>query len=207
MSNSLNNNTNSIPYARLYSLFTVRTPLAADCGAVCGGRCCRRLFRGEEDAPSGMLLFPGESAFRQAAGWTAGTLLPSGQDSLFLCGGVCRREERPLACRIFPLFPALEADGRIRAVYDPRAWRVCPLVRMHRFVPLERPFVRAVRQAGREIARTPAGRDFLARQTEEIREFNRFLRLDRERAPICRKKTAPAGENRRASITGKEFLS
>ncbi len=187
MSNNSCNYTDCTRFSELYALFERLTPLAADCGTVCGGACCRDLSHSGEGAPSGMLLFPGEEAFRRERGLEDGVVLHRGTEPLFVCRGACRREQRPLSCRIFPLFPALGADGRIRAVYDPRAWRVCPLVREHRHVPLQRAFVRAVRAAGREIARTGEGRDFLARQAEEIREFNRFLRLDGERPPICRK--------------------
>lgn len=180
--------TKSIDFADLYSLFDPMTPLAIDCGTVCGGACCRNLAACAEERASGMLLFPGEETFREGAfADRRGTVVPAGADRLYLCGGACRREQRPLACRIFPLFPALGQDGRIRAVYDPRAWRVCPLVKGRRYIPLERDFVRTVRKAGRIVARTHEGRAFLARQTAEIEEFNRFLRLDRDRPPICRK--------------------
>ncbi|MBS1326717.1 MAG: hypothetical protein HP041_01825, partial [Oscillospiraceae bacterium] len=99
-----------------------RTPLAVDCGQVCGHACCRC----QGDEPCGMRLFPGEEALlRETEGMT---LLPAEGGTLLVCGGRCRRSERPLACRLFPLFPYLDAaTGRIRAVYDPRAYRVCPL--------------------------------------------------------------------------------
>ena len=188
--------TGSIDYRKIYRLFDESavgavTPLTADCGTVCGGACCRDLSAGCGDAvsPSGMLLFPheGEESAPIRENWPEAQIFPAGQDSLFVCGGHCPREKRPLACRLFPLFPYDGEDGRIRAVYDPRAWRVCPLVRERAHVPLRRDFVRAVCRTGRLVARTEEGRGFLKRQSEEIDEINRFLRLDRERAPICRK--------------------
>lgn len=184
----VNEYTKSIDFAVLYSLFDKLTPLTIDCGTVCSGACCRNLVACAEERSSGMLLFPGEEAFREGVfPDCGGTVVPAGVDRLYLCGGACRREQRPLACRIFPLFPALGQNGRIRAVYDPRAWRVCPLVKGRRYIPLERNFVRTVRKAGRMVSRTHEDRAFLARQTAEIEEFNRFLRLDRDRPPICRK--------------------
>ncbi len=183
--------TKSIDYQQIYYLFersvlgTV-TPLAADCGMVCGGACCRNLPGGYGETPSGMLLFPGEDP-NPAQNWPGARILPAGKERLFLCGGGCLREQRPLACRIFPLFPYYREDGRIRAVYDPRAWRVCPLVRERAQVSLRRDFVRTVRLAGRLVARTEEGRDFLKWQSAEIDEINRFLRLDKERSPLCRK--------------------
>ena len=107
---------------------------------------------------------------------------------LLLCSGRCAREDRPLACRLFPLFPYLGEDSRIRAVYDPRAYRVCPLVRLREQVPLDREFVRAVRRAGRILAADEMLRADLCRQAREIDEFNGFLRLDAGRPPIARRR-------------------
>lgn len=160
------------------------TPLRRDCGAVCGAACCHECD--PQGGASGMRLFPGESAGDFAMADT-----PNGR--LLLCGGRCEREDRPLACRLFPLFPYLGADGRIRAVYDPRAYRVCPLVRLREQVPLDREFVRAVRRAGRILAADEALRTALRRQAREIDEFNAFLRLDAGRPPIARRRRT-AGE-------------
>lgn len=120
----------SSPVEQARYLLENRTPLAVDCGQVCGHACCRC----QGDEPCGMRLFPGEEALlRETEGMT---LLPAEGGTLLVCGGRCRRSERPLACRLFPLFPYLDAaTGRIRAVYDPRAYRVCPLVREHRRCP------------------------------------------------------------------------
>ena len=53
------------------------------------------------------------------------------------------------------LFPILTEEGRVKAVYDPRGFRMCPLVRECAHVPLDRDFVRAVRRAGRILAEDP----------------------------------------------------
>ena len=132
-----------------------------------------------------MRLFPGEAVL--LTGLPGFTLLPDENGVLLVCEGRCDRRNRPLACRFFPLFPHLDAQGRIRAVYDPRAWRVCPLVREHRHVPLQPAFVRGVRHVGRLLTEDPACREELRRQAAEIDEINRFLRLEEGRAPICRK--------------------
>ena len=132
-----------------------------------------------------MRLFPGEAVL--LTGLPGFTLLPDENGVLRVCEGRCDRRNRPLACRFFPLFPPLDAQGRIRAVYDPRAWRVCPLVREHSHVPLQPAFVRGVRHVGRLLTEDPACREELRRQAAEIDEINRFLRLEEGRAPICRK--------------------
>lgn len=155
------------------------TPLKADCGRVCDAACCRECD--PQGEPSGMRLFPGEAAQGFVVKDT-----PDGR--LLLCGGRCRREERPLACRFFPLFPYLGADGRVRAVYDPRAYRVCPLVRLRERVPLDRGFVRAVRRAGRILAAEAEQRAFLRGESQAIDAFNAFLKTDTGRPPIARRR-------------------
>lgn len=132
------------------------TPLTFDCGLLCGSRCCK----GGKDA--GMRLFPGETP---DGSFTVQKTPDGGR--LLLCGGHCDRKVRPLSCRIFPLFPYLGEDGRIRAGFDPRAFAVCPLVRT-RFTP-SLPFIRQVRRIGRRLAADPDGRRFLAGQTAELR--------------------------------------
>ncbi len=158
------------------------TPLETDCGRVCNRRCCAPPDR---DSPWGMRLFPGEVQMDEETLSESGFSIYSG--NLAVCSGRCRREQRPLSCRLFPLFPYLTVGGRIRAVYDPRAYRICPLVRQASRVPLRREFVRLVRRAGRILAGDGDCRAFLESQSREIDEFNRFLRLEAVRPPICRR--------------------
>ena len=165
---------------RAYALLEELTPLTTDCGAVCGGRCCR-----ESADSEGMLLFPGEETLLAGDGYT---IRPADGGYLLTCGGTCDRARRPLACRIFPLFPYVTAEGRVKAVYDPRGYRMCPLVRECAHVPLERDFVRAVRMAGRILMSDPACAAFLRQNSREIDELNRLVALDEQRAPIARRK-------------------
>ena len=156
------------------------TPLFTDCGRVCDGRCCR------PSADSvGMLLLPGEEELLAGKGYT---ITPADGGLLLTCGGTCCRKMRPFACRIFPLFPYVEENGRVRVVYDPRSWRLCPLTQNCARVPLRRDFVRAVRRAGRLLMRDPACAAFLRAQSREIDELGRLLPLDDERPPIARRK-------------------
>ena len=107
---------------------------------------------------------------------------------LLTCDGTCDRTKRPLACRMFPLFPILTEEGRIKAVYDPRGYRMCPLVRECAHVPLDRDFVRAVRRAGRILMEDPACAAFLRMNSAEIADLNRLLKLEEERPPIARRR-------------------
>ena len=165
---------------RAYALLEEVTPLTTDCGAVCDGRCCH-----ESADSEGMLLFPGEEVLLADAGYT---IRPADGGYLLTCDGTCDRSLRPLSCRIFPLFPILTEEGRIKAVYDPRGYRMCPLVRECAHVPLDRDFVRAVRRAGRILTEDPACAAFLRLQSEEIAELNRLLKLEEERPPIARRR-------------------
>ena len=77
------------------------TPLKSDCGRLCGGACCQP----STEETQGMLLFPGEEALY--AGLDGYRVLDCAEGKLLVCAGRCRREERPLSCRIFPLLPLL----------------------------------------------------------------------------------------------------
>lgn len=157
------------------------TPLDTDCGKVCDGRCCR------PSADSiGMLLLPDEETLLADEGFT---IVSANNGNLLTCNGSCRREMRPFACRVFPLFPYVEKGGLVRAVYDPRSFRLCPLTRNCAHVRLKPDFVRAVRRAGTLLMRDPACAAFLRAQSREIDELSRLLPfLENERPPIARRK-------------------
>ena len=152
-----------LSYDTLYGLFRDATPLKADCGAVCGGACCKG------DDTVGMLLFPGEPS----------TLPVAEADGrrFVLCGGHCEREARPLACRIFPLFPAVDEIGHVRVIADPRAFPVCPLARQAENVRFDSRFVRRVKKAGKLLATDPACFAFLRELTDELNEIVRMNEL------------------------------
>ena len=101
------------------------TPLKTDCGRLCEGACCQ----GDEN--TGMLLFPGEEAFYD--GCSFARIIPAGFElggtpaQLFVCNGTCERHNRPLACRLFPLFLKFKEEGVTKLRMDVRAKAVCPL--------------------------------------------------------------------------------
>lgn len=101
------------------------TPLKTDCGRLCGGACC------EGDEETGMLLFPGEDALYESCSFArvipADFALGGEEVKLFVCAGRCERDNRPLACRLFPLFLTFKDDGTTKLRIDRRAKSVCPL--------------------------------------------------------------------------------
>ena len=143
------------------------TPLKRDCGRVCGAACCRS----PENEETGMLLFPGEEeAYRGKEGWT---IRETAMGPMAVCPGHCDRDERPLACRLFPLLPVIREDGEVRAVTDLRARAVCPLARQGRSA-LDPAFTEAVREAGSLLAADGEQAAFLNRLEEEQEELKRL---------------------------------
>ena len=107
------------------------TPLKPfNCGRLCSARCCS----GDEN--DGMGLFPGEEELlKDCADFEIKKSEGNFGESVLVCRGECDRRKRPLACRIFPLFPlALENENGtvIVPVPDPRAG-MCPLL----FTPIK----------------------------------------------------------------------
>ena len=143
------------------------TPLKRDCGRVCGAACCRS----PENEETGMLLFPGEEeAYRGKEGWT---IRETAMGPMAVCPGHCDRDERPLACRLFPLLPVIREDGEVRAVTDLRARAVCPLARQGRSA-LDPAFTEAVREAGSLLTADGDQAAFLKRLEEEQEELKRL---------------------------------
>ncbi len=141
-------------YRKAFRLLRDATPLRTDCGALCGANCCNG------DDETGMLLFPGEP--------TALRVSKTEDRRLAVCGGVCNRNARPLACRIFPFFPFVQPDGGIDVRIDPRGRGVCPLVRMEHDVLFSHRFLHRVRRVGELLCRDGACRAYLLEIQQEI---------------------------------------
>ena len=145
-------------YQKLYhmanSIIGDKTPLKKDCGLVCGGACCK----GDDD--TGMLLFPFEES----------VLHIEEKDGvrLAVCQGKCNRNERPLSCRIFPFFPYVTADGKIRVIPDIRGVNVCPLISHFDEVKFDRGFLYRVKKVGRLLYTDEECRRFLVDTSREI---------------------------------------
>jgi hypothetical protein len=160
-------------YRQAYRQLESCTPLRYDCGRLCDRICCR----GED----GMWLFPGEEELLWAVTGFAIQPLenrrpPDGRELFWLtCQGKCRRERRPLACRIFPLSPYLRKADVMTVVIDPRAHRLCPLA--ERRQKLRPEFIRVVGRVCRELAREAEIREFIRLWTEEIEDYRKIEEL------------------------------
>ena len=151
-------------FEQAYKAIGDRTPLKGhDCGQLCERACCA----GSADSGTGMLLFPGES--------TSLEIIENENGRFAVCGGTCDRAQRPLACRIFPFYPAIDDDGEVTAIIDGRGSRLCPLVRLCDDVIFDEKFVSAVEKAGAILARDADCAAAMREATGEIIAVNTLL--------------------------------
>ncbi|MBR6568462.1 MAG: hypothetical protein IKK60_07395 [Clostridia bacterium] len=148
--------------SRARELLIDYTPLSADCGLVCGKACC------EGDEETGMLLFPGED--------TVFPVKEKDGSCLCVCEGKCDRSTRPLSCIIFPFFPYITEEGKIKAKIDIRGINVCPLISHEKDVLFSKIFLRRVARAGRILAKDEECRRFLWETSREIDTLERLLK-------------------------------
>lgn len=146
------------------------TPLKGNCGRYCGAACCEN----DDSGLNGMLLLPGEDElYEEETEAFPFRLLPD--DTLMdggyrlVCEGKCLRDERPFACRIFPLRLRI-ADEEIRAEIDPRAWAVCPLPERGGLRAMNPAFIAAAEEAGRILVQDAEIRAALLREQKMIDE-------------------------------------
>lgn len=144
------------------------TPLNSDCGKLCGRACCD-----VDDPNAGMLLFPGEETLY--TDWRLIRLegFPNTPVPLLHCSGECDRNDRPLACRVAPLIPAIRR-GKVSVEMDRRCGEMCPLVE-HGITALRQDFVQAVRDAAQILADDPVCCDYVRRLTIHLDMAKRLL--------------------------------
>ena len=130
------------------------TPMRTDCGLLCGAACCRP----DDDGKGGVFLFPGEADLIRDCSWAR--ILPHTIAPVMICSGHCDRARRPLGCRIFPLSPVRDKNGRWTVRLDVRARPMCPLIPSG-VGGMDPDFVRATRSALRIIAESSEGEAFL----------------------------------------------
>ena len=157
-------------YQRAYARLGRETPLGADCGSLCGARCCGG---GEE---SGMLVYPGEEALLSGL-----PFLRLKEESLFekpvyfavcLGKGGCERKNRPFSCRIFPLVPYIGPQGGLRIITDPRARYICPLAADGGGVTAA--FRQAVRRAVSVLCADDEIKSYITEYSAVLDEYERF---------------------------------
>ena len=150
---------------KAYEILKGLTPLKSDCGRLCNAACCK----GDED--TGMLLFPGESELFDGLGDFV--IKKQGELDVVICNGHCKREQRPLSCRIFPL--AIVYDGsRVKVIADHRSIPICPLYRQALSDRLDPAFRRAVKEVALMLGKSESIKGFLAEinsQCEQAKEI------------------------------------
>ncbi|MGB9885667.1 MAG: hypothetical protein ACPLPT_03540 [Moorellales bacterium] len=153
-------------YEQIYRLLDEVTPLAEDCGKLCGKLCC------QPDRPdTGIYLFPGEEAmFRKDETWLTWTsqqaeeydFPPSWRGTVYFvrCRGICPRHSRPLQCRFFPLTAHYLPDGHLAIIWETLSLPYCcPL--LTGAYPLRQDFVLAVAEAWRRLVGFSLVRDLV----------------------------------------------
>lgn len=149
-------------YEQIYKTIGNLTPLKADCGVLCGGACCKG------DSNTGMRLFPYEHSDMNVVETEYGF-------KLVVCDGICDRDKRPLACRIFPFFPTIDEKGRIYVELDYRAKLLCPMIDHCEEIIFDKKFLKAVKKVGKILLKDEKCKEFLYQSTDEIDTYHAFL--------------------------------
>ncbi|MFZ5644466.1 MAG: hypothetical protein ACOY46_12830 [Bacillota bacterium] len=141
-----------INWERLYGVLDNITPLPADCGTLCEKRCC------SVREGVGIYLFPGEEViFPPGGNWYSleeyddVDYYTGSKGTVLNCTGICEREKRPLACRLFPLAPYLDREGRLSIITDVDAIFICPLARVNDMDSINPDFIKAVGSVWEEL--------------------------------------------------------
>lgn len=144
-----------------YSVLRKTTPLNIDCGKICNGKCCKG------DEKTGMLLFPGEEYLID----TDINVIENEQgNKLAVCNGTCYRNKRPLACRIYPLFPvAFEENGKkkLKVFFDYRA--DCPLSDPN--FKFNKRFIKGVKRIGKYLLLNEETAEYYLEMSDVSREY------------------------------------
>ncbi len=165
-------------YLQLYKLFNNSTPIKADCGKLCNAACCK----GED---GGMYLFPGEKRVFEllTPDWirlekSDFTYEYNGKKKsvyIAFCNESCDRFERPLACRIFPLTPILDDDGKLDIIIDPRSKAICPMGAAFKLDDFDAGFIKNVKKTFITLSKNKEFAEFLKAYTEYLKDFQKFI--------------------------------
>ncbi|MDP4117945.1 MAG: hypothetical protein Q8873_02000 [Bacillota bacterium] len=157
-------------YRQIYKILGRLTPLDVDCGKLCDGACCKG------DDETGMYLFPGEKhMYAGEKNWLQIEKSDFEYDGrhadILICTTACRRERRPLACRIFPLLPYVTKEGELEIIFDPRGKYLCPLAKAMYIEDLNPQFVRKVKKVGQIMMKIPGMRKYLTELSRIADEY------------------------------------
>ncbi len=147
------------------------TPLGHyDCGKLCGGKCCKG------DQNTGMWLFPSEENFyKNHPDFTLKDTDGNNGYPMVVCNGTCNRKDRPLACRIYPFYPKIEEDGKVKVIKDLRGYNSCPVISKDMKPDLK--FMRNLRKAARYLIRDKETLDYIITVNNEIEEIAGLMML------------------------------
>ncbi len=160
-------------YRQIYRRFDALTPVPFDCGQLCGKLCC------QGDGESGMYLFPGEA--KLFYGKENFSLLPTEFESggkrvqMVVCHGPCKRTDRPLSCRVFPLIPLYRKGSTLQIIRDPRA-SICPLTHPEASGCIDSRFAREVNYAFRVLVKVPEVAEFLDDLSYILEDYKNLLK-------------------------------
>lgn len=149
-------------FSKVFDVLGDLTPLTVDCGVLCNRACCKG------DDNTGMRLFPNEKSELKVIYTDDGVRLA-------VCNGSCNRNNRPLACRLFPFFPAVDNKGKIYVELDYRATRLCPIIEHSDEILFDPKFLKAVKKVGKILYKDDECRKFILESTEEINLYKDFL--------------------------------
>ena len=158
----MNTNKHQKLYNKVFKILKNYTPLTVDCGVLCNRACCKG------DDKTGMILFPFEET-------TLDIIITENSDRLAVCKGSCNRDERPLACRIFPFFPTIDENGKIYVELDYRGSRVCPMIEHCDELLFDPKFLKAIKKVGNILKKDEDCRRFLETSTTEIDTYKEFF--------------------------------
>lgn len=150
-------------YAKIKYLLNDVTPLSADCGKICNKACCK----GDDNI--GMLLFPSEKSKLEVKENANGRFV--------ICNGKCNRNDRPLSCMIFPFFPILDENEKIKVALDYRGYSVCPLIKNANIVKFNHLFLRRLRVVGNILIKDEKCKEFIKNISKEIEDSKELTKI------------------------------
>lgn len=152
-------------YKKLYRLLDEVTPLLVDCGELCQKACC------DPKLGQGVYLFPGEEVmFSGKSYWEPIKIIS--ERKIVDCDGNCKRDERPLFCRLFPLFPYLTPENDLLLVFYSPMHPICPLIKLNDFKILADDYIETVKKIGKILLKNDDCLKFMLEISREIDACN-----------------------------------